>query len=309
MKCLICYQPLLKNENDYHSGCLKKTFGFKKMPEFDIDESQLEAHAKKILNLQESVTGVQPKLSLGLKDGQETKRFTIIDEQSSYIIKPQSQDFTALPENEDLCMHLAKESGLRVATHSLVRLNSGHLAYLTKRFDREGTNKIACEDLCQLSESLTMHKYRGSYEKVGKIIKKYSTQFGLDLLEYYRLVLFSFVIGNTDMHLKNFSMLEENGGNDFVLSPAYDLVCTQLIMKDNEQVALNLNGKKNRLSKQDFDLLGANLHLSAAQIESSYKNLIKKENNFFIMIDRSFLPQEQKASFKTLLAERLNLFR
>ena len=212
MKCLICYKPLQPQETDYHVKCLVSVFGLKQMPEFDIDEKHLSDYAKKIMSANKAITGVQPKLSLWLEETQKNSRFTIVDENSNYIIKPQSEIYLSLPENEDLCMHLAHALGIEVAIHSLVRLKSRKLAYITKRFDRDKTSKISCEDLCQLTETLTEHKYRGSYEKVGKTITQYSTQSGLDILHYFQLVLFSFISGNADMHLKNFSMMKKKDG-------------------------------------------------------------------------------------------------
>ncbi|HRN41445.1 MAG TPA: HipA domain-containing protein, partial [Vicingus sp.] len=196
MKCLICYKPLSPQETDYHVKCIARVFGVKQIPEFDIDEKKLSDYAKKIIGANRAITGVQPKLSLWLEETKKSIRFTIVNDKSNYIIKPQSETYLSLPENEDLCMHLANELGIEVAIHSLVRLKSGKLAYITKRFDRDKTNKISCEDLCQLTETLTEHKYRGSYEKVGKTITQYSTQSGLDILHYFQLVLFSFISGN-----------------------------------------------------------------------------------------------------------------
>jgi serine/threonine-protein kinase HipA len=206
-------------------------------------------------------------------------------------------------------MHLANELGIEVAKHSLVRLKSGKLAYITKRFDREETNKIACEDLCQLTETLTEHKYRGSYEKVGKTITQYSTQSGLDTLHYFQLVLFSFISGNADMHLKNFSMMEKNDGT-FCLSPAYDLVSTHLVIQDEtEQMSLNLNGKKNKISRKDFDALGLNLQLTEKQIQNCYNLFIASLDKLNWWIDNSFLPSEHKNEFKKIVSERIALLK
>lgn len=309
MKCLICYKPLTPTETDYHPKCVARVFGLKQMPAFDIDEKQLSDYAKQIIGASKAITGVQPKLSLWLEKTKENIRFTIIDDKSNYIIKPQSETYLSLPENEDLCMHLANELGIDVATHSLIRLKSGKLAYITKRFDREETTKIACEDLCQLTETLTEHKYRGSYEKMGKTIKQYSTQAGLDVLHYFQLVLFSFISGNADMHLKNFSMIEKNDGT-FCLSPAYDLVSTQLVIKDEtEQMSLNLNGKKNKISRKDFDALGLNLQLTEKQMQNCYHLFIDGLERLHWWIDHSFLPTEHKNDFKKMVSKRIALLK
>lgn len=307
MNCLLCYNPLTSEELDYHSKCIMKVFGLKQMPEFDIEEKKLSDYAKRIVGAKKAITGVQPKLSLWLEKSSKDIRFTIVDDKNDYIIKPQSETYQTLPENEDLCMHLAEAVGLEVATHGLVRLGSGNLAYITKRFDRDGTLKIASEDLCQLTESLTEHKYRGSYEKTGKAIRQFSTQSGLDLLHYYKLILFCFITGNADMHLKNFSMLERKDGA-FYLSPAYDLVSTCLVIKNEpEQMSLNINGKKNKLSKKDFDILGSSLQLNEKQIKNCYKSFAATFDKMLLWIDSSFLPIEHKDSLKKIVSIRIDL--
>ena len=307
MKCLLCYTPLTTGETDYHSKCIIKVFGLKQIPEIDIDERKLSDYAKRIIGANSAITGVQPKLSLWLEENKENRRFTVVDDKSNYIIKPQSEIYDSLPENEDLCMHLAEELGIEVAIHGLVRLSSGKLAYITKRFDRAKTVKIACEDLCQLSETLTEHKYRGSYEKAAKAIRQFSTQPGLDVLHYYQLVLFSFITGNADMHLKNFSMFEREDGI-FCLSPAYDLVNTRLVIKNEpEQMSLNINGKKNKLSKRDFEILGSSLRLSEKQIQNCYKSFADSIAKICWWIDNSFLPPEQRDLFKKLVSLRMEL--
>lgn len=296
-----------KGEIDYHAKCVMKTFGLKQMPEIDIDEKKLTTYAKKIVGANTALTGVQPKLSLWLDKCKKNIRFTIVDDKSNYIIKPQSKTYKFLPENEDLCMHLANTFGIETAKHSLIRLPAGELAYITQRFDRENERKLSCEDLCQLSETLTEHKYRGSYEKTGKIIKQYATQSGLDTLHYFELVVFSFIIGNADMHLKNFSMLEKTDG-EFSLSPAYDLVSTMLVIKnESEQMSLTLNGRKNKITKNDFMALAINLAITEKQVENSFNSFSKKLKSAQWWIESSFLPEAQKFNLNKIVTERLNL--
>ena len=307
MNCLLCYKPLNNNESDYHQKCISNVFGLKQMPLIDIDEKKLTEYAKEIVEANMAITGVQPKLSLWLEESKKNTRFTIVDDKSNYIIKPQSETYVSLPENEDLCMHLAAEFGIVTADHGLVRLPSGQLAYITKRFERNGENKLACEDLCQLTETLTEHKYRGSYEKTGKTIHQFSSQPGFDMLRYFELVLFSFITSNADMHLKNFSMLEHEDGT-FVLSPAYDLVSTALVIKnESEQMSLTINGKRNKITKKDFNVLGTNLSLNEKQILNCYKTFQNKRENAIWWIENSFLPQEQKSLFKDLVSNRIKL--
>ena len=161
--CLYCYQPLEEDEIDFHQACSKKMFGTNVSPILDFNLKETEEIAKKLVIKSIAVTGVQPKLSLELeKKLKEIPRLTIVGLHGDYIFKPQSQQFAELPENEDLTMHLAELVKIKVAKHSLIRLKSGELGYITKRFDRNKGKKIAVEDFCQLSENLTEHKYRGS---------------------------------------------------------------------------------------------------------------------------------------------------
>lgn len=308
MKCLLCYQALLEDQVDFHEKCLVKTFGFKKTPFIEIDPEELAQYALKIIQKNTAITGVQPKLSLWLTKGIKDIRFTVVDQKSNYIIKPQSQSYTALPENEDLCMHLAKHFGIETATHGLVRMSNGDFAYITKRFDRNLETKFSCEDLCQLTETLTEHKYRGSYEKTGKTIQKWSTQSGLDTINYFKLVVFCYVIGNADMHLKNFSMLEGLDGQ-FAISPCYDLVSTILVIKnENEQMALTVNGRKNKITKQDFEALGNQLSLTEKQIENVFQLFVKNLDASIWWMENSFLPKEHKNKIIKTVTKRIHQF-
>jgi len=307
MNCLLCYKPLPDNQIDHHPKCVFTIFGLRQVPLIDIDEKKLASYAKETIAANSTITGVQPKLSLWLEEYEKDIRFTIVGDKSNYIIKPQSETYSSLPENEDLCMHLANEFGIETAKHGLVKLQTGALAYITKRFERDGETKLACEDLCQLTETLTEHKYRGSYEKIGKTIKQYSTQSGLDALRYFELVVFSFITGNADMHLKNFSMLEK-ADSAFSLSPAYDLVSTMLVIKkEPEQMSLTLNGRKNKITKKDFDTFGLSLGLTVKQLHNRYQPFWKKLEAAIWWIDNSFLPEEQKDLLKKVMSSRIKL--
>jgi serine/threonine-protein kinase HipA len=309
MKCLICYKPLGELEISYHEKCLKKEFGLKQMPTVNIDEKELKKYAKELIEANTAITGVQPKLSLWLEESKQNLRFTIVDNMSNFIIKPASEVYQSLPENEDLCMHLASELNIKTAKHSLIRMSSDNLAYITQRFDRVNDKKMASEDLCQLTESLTEHKYRGSYEKTGRTIRQYSSQSGLDTLTFFELLLFSYIIGNADMHLKNFSMLENIDGS-FTLSPAYDLLSTFLVIDNEpEQMSLTINGKKNKIKKTDFDMLAKNLSLNEKQRDNSYKNFIKKKERIEWWVQNSFLPNNQKEKLQELIDTRIKIFK
>lgn len=309
--CLYCYKEIdekaLKTKagnKGYHEKCSQKFFGRKIPPELDFTEAQVLEMAEQIIKSQKTVTGVQAKLSLGLnKNSEEPERFTIVGLWGEYILKPQTEFFKNLPENEDLTMHLAEISKIKTVEHSLIRFKSGQLAYITKRIDRKGNEKLHMEDMCQLTERLTEQKYKGSYEQIAKAIKKYAANPGLGVTDFYELVLFSFLTGNNDMHLKNFSLLKEKESYDFC--PAYDLVASELVVEgDNEELALSLNGKKRKIKKQDFEAAMERSGLDRKVIENifkKYKKLIPKWQKF---IGESFLSDEVKLEYDTLIKEK-----
>lgn len=256
-KCLYCYKTINSadlvtpaGQKGYHPKCSKKFFGKPTPPLLDFTEDQIPQLAEQVVKSQKTVTGVQPKLSLGLNNEFDApERFTIVGLWGEYILKPQTETYSNLPEIEDLTMHLAEISKIETVEHSLIKLKSGQLAYITKRIDRNDGKKLHIEDMCQLTERLTEQKYKGSYEQISKVIKKFTANPGLDVTNYYELVLFCFLTGNSDMHLKNFSLIKRNLKYD--LCPAYDLVASELVVEgDDEDLALNLNGKKKKLSEK-----------------------------------------------------------
>jgi serine/threonine-protein kinase HipA len=307
-KCLYCYKEIDSGElttkagsKGFHEKCSKRFFGKITPPELNFTEDQILELAEQVIKSQKTVTGVQPKLSLGLtENSSEPERFTIVGLWGEYILKPQSKIYTSLPEIEDLTMHLAEVSKLKTVEHSLIRLKSGELAYITKRIDRNKGGKLHMEDMCQITERLTEHKYKGSYEQIAKAIKKYSVNSGLNVTNFFELVLFSFLTGNNDMHLKNFSLLKRN--SEYDLCPAYDLVASELVVEgDDEDLALNLNGKKKKIKKKDFEIAMADAGLNQKVIENifkKYKKLLPKWSKF---IEESFLSKSMKEEYKLLL--------
>jgi serine/threonine-protein kinase HipA len=307
--CLYCYEALTGNEHDFHHTCSKKIFGQPSPPALPYSEADIEPLAKEVIQSQTAVTGVQAKLSLHItgnnKEGIE-RRFTIVGLWGGYILKPPAALYPQLPEVEDLTMHLAAVARIKTAPHSLIRLQSGNLAYVTKRVDRTKKGKLAMEDMCQLTERLTEDKYHGSYEQIGKAILKYSTTPGLDVVNFFELVLFSFITGNADMHLKNFSLLEQPGLG-MTLSPAYDLVNTALVNPaDEEEMALNINGRKNKLKKQDFIAEMNTLKVDDKQQQNIFRKMEKALPKWIELIDKSFLSNGFKEQYKSIIQERLN---
>ena len=251
MKCLYCYKDLKAGEVDYHAACAKKMFGVTEAPEVPYDHSQIRQLAKSVIRTQTTVPGVQAKLSMDIQKIEHTTRFTIVGLSGKFILKPQTEQYAELPENEDLTMHLAEQAGIAVVPHCLARFADG-LVYLSTRIDRTGKGeKIAMEDLCQLSEQLMEYKYRGSYEQVSKVINRFSAAPMLDVVNFWQVVIFSWLTGNSDMHLKNFSLYAPKG--NYVLAPAYDLLNTLAVVPtDPEELALNLNGKKRKIGWRDW---------------------------------------------------------
>lgn len=307
-KCLYCYHALTDSHEDFHPACSKKIFGLTAPPTLAYSEDDLERLAREVIQSQTSVTGVQAKLSLHItSDSKEakTKRFTIVGLWGGYILKPPTTRYPQLPEVEDLTMHLASLVKIKTAPHSLIRLHSGNLAYITKRIDRVDQRKLAMEDMCQLTERMTEDKYQGSYEQIAKTISKYSSNPGLDVVNFFELVLFSFLTGNADMHLKNFSLLAHDGIG-MTLSPAYDLVNTTLVNPaDEEELALNLNGKKKKIKKHDFVKAMTSQNLDAKQQANIFNKMIQAYPAWIALINKSFLRDEFKDRYASIIRERM----
>ena len=309
-KCLYCYKELNEGEKDFHKACSKKIFGTQSVPELPYTRDNLTELAKQVLCSQTTLTGVQAKLSLDInKSGENrTDRFTVVGLWGQYILKPQTDRFVHLPELEDLTMHLAELAKLQVVPHSLIRSPDGELCYITRRIDRTATgDKLPMEDMCQLTERLTEHKYKGSYEQIAKAIQRFSSVPKLDMVNYWEQVVFSWITGNADMHLKNFSLYSKEQGK-YMLTPAYDMLSTVLVMpEDKEELALTLNGKKRKIKKEDFITSMQASGVEEKVINNIFAKFAKVKDRWFAFIDQSFLPDEMKEAFKVIIAEKLNL--
>ena len=309
--CLYCYAALKSGETDHHRHCNLAFFGSEHAPVFPYALSEIETLAKESVSLSVSVPGVQPKLSLGLiKTAIENGhygRLTILDAlEGNYIVKPPNPDYPMMPENEHLSMKLAVLFSMETAPANLIRLQSGELCYITKRMDRnaDGT-KNHMIDFLQIME--LEDKYKGTMEMLGKNIGKLSVNTLLDKMRFFESVVFNFIIGNNDMHLKNFSMLlTENG---WVLAPFYDLLNVQLVLPgDPEETALLPGGKKKNFNRGYFDRLGESLKLNQKQIQSVYRRLQRWLPAASALIDRSFLNQDRKTQYKSMITTRSVLF-
>lgn len=309
-RCLYCYETL-KDGDDFHKKCVMGFFGTETPPKIEYSLHQMDELAKNIVERSIAVPGVQAKLSMSLvkknKD-QSDARLTVVGALGGhYIFKPPSDKFPEMPENEHVTMRIAESMGIKIVPSSLIRLASGELSYITKRVDRtEAGLKIHMIDMFQITEAFD--KYRSSMEKVGKALSEFSSNPLLDQTFYLDLAIFSFITGNNDMHLKNFSMIESPSG--WVLSPAYDLLNVTIIFpEDTEELALTLVGKKKKLKREHFEQLGEGLGLTPKQIKGSFNRMFKNKLKAFDWIDKSFLSENMKIAYKDLLEKRYERLR
>lgn len=310
-KCLYCYQKL-DEQGDFHPSCSTRFFGNPQPPILDYTMAEMAELAKEVIESSVTVPGVQPKLSLGfIKDVLQSGgkgRLTVMGALGgNFILKPQNEIYPQMTENEHLTMRMAELCGIPVVTSSLIRLKSGELSYITKRIDRTETGeKIHMLDMFQILEAFD--KYKSSVEKIGKAVAEHSSNTLLDLLRLFEVVLFSYITGNNDMHLKNFSMILSN--ENWVLAPAYDLLNVNLhIPEDTEEMALTIAGKRRKLTKSDFINLGLSFQLTEKQIANTLKRFVKAEKKMKQAITSSFLSPEYQIKYSELLETRLNLFK
>ena len=314
MNCLCCGKPLRSENTDsgWHKNCIKRFFGTAELPEIAMDEAAFETLAAESTNKGYTVPGVQKKLSLHLFSEGNTPRLTLVNYPTGYILKPQVPEFEALPQAEQLVMCMADTAGISTVPHALI-MEKDSLAYITKRVDRIFTKNsmqmLAMEDFCQLDLRLTQDKYKGSYERCAKIIERYSSRKGLDITELYLRIVFSFLVGNSDMHLKNFSLIEtEEGSGKYVLSPAYDLLPVNVIMpEDKEQFALAMNGKKTHIRRKDFLVFAEKCGMTRGSAEKMIAMLASKKEKFLAMCQNSLLPESLQERLASLIEERAGI--
>ena len=309
-RCLCCYKPLHAGEIDYHPQCAKKIFGSPTAPVLPYTRKDINDLAQVIVANSTTVTGVQSKLSIDLQQDNTggPQRLTIVGLMGRYILKPQTKRFERLPEIEDLSMHLAEIAKIPTVPHALIRFVDGELNYITRRIDRTADGqKLLMEDMCQLSGKLTEQKYQGSYELIAKIIEQYSSLPQMDKINYWQQVVFSWIIGNTDMHLKNFSLYSPRT-DYYVLSPTYDQVSTKIVMpEDTEEMALSLNGFKKKLLVYDFREAMYSTDITKVVTNRILSDFSKFRDKWFTCIDASFISDDQKQSYKALIDSRLDV--
>ncbi|MBQ9031733.1 MAG: HipA domain-containing protein [Parasporobacterium sp.] len=318
MNCLCCGRPLKESASEqtnlWHKSCIRKFFATEELPELDISDEGLNRIVTEAAGRGYTIPGVQKKLSLHLESS-GLPRLTVVDYPNGYILKPQSEDYPSLPEAEHLVMRMAEKTGIRVVPFGLLRSeDQKSFSYITRRIDRsitgkkkQSVQKIAMEDFCQLDGKLTADKYHGSYERCAKIVLRYSRNPGLDLSELYLRLVFSFVTGNSDMHLKNFSLFETvSGSRQYGLSPAYDLLPVNLILpEDQEQTALTINGKKRNLHKNDFLKFAHTSGINEKAADNLIAKVIKMQDRYHTLCRDSWLPEDMQTAFIELMDQRI----
>ena len=308
-RCLCCGKELrTETAHGWHTACVKAFFGTTKFPDIDVSKEVLNQIAIDNTSKGFTVPGVQKKLSLHLSR-EDTPRLTIVNYPTGYILKPQTDEYAALPEMEYLVMQMAEVSGIKTVPHALLRLPSQEnaFAYITKRIDRADGQMLAMEDFCQLDGRLTEDKYRGSYERCGKIIKTHSMNDGLDLAQLFFRVVFSFAVGNSDMHLKNFSLIEtEEGSGVYVLSAAYDMLSTNVVIpSDKEELALTINGKKQNICRKDFLVFADTIGIPERSAEKMIEKIVKLKDKYISMCRDSYMPEQMRANLENLIEQRI----
>lgn len=270
-------------------------FNSSKLPTVDFGLADVPQQAQKLAG-RFSISGVQPKLSVKLDKRQNV--LVVVDVGGEYLLKPQQATYANIPENEQCCMDIAQELGIEVPPHCLISLKDKSLAYVIKRFDREEGIKFQQEEFVQLLGS--NDKYNGSVEQIGRKLKEISSAPGYDAQLLFDRVVLNFIIGNGDAHLKNYAILHKEG--NIRLAPAFDVVCSRLVIPNEDESAININGKKNRLLKEDFDKLAEYLNVP---MKVRYEKFEKKFKAIKTIIVSSQIKKEDQVRFLDIIKERL----
>ena len=296
----------------FHPACARKFFGSETAPLLPYTRDNMSELARQVIRTSASVTGVQAKMSLDVNRGgkNEPAKFTIVGLWGKYIFKPQSGKYPCLPELEDLTMKMAEVARIRTARHTLIRQADGELGYLTLRMDRgQKGEKISMLDMCQLSNRLTEHKYYGTYLQLAETVKKYSSAPMLDVQRFWEVVLFSWITGNSDMHCKNFSLID-TGNGEYALAPAYDLLAVLLAdPEDSEEMAMSftVGGTKSGFDRTTFITAFTQSGISATIADKMIERMKNYLPQWKALIGLSFLPDKMKADYCVLLERRIAL--
>ena len=304
--CHICLQPVEGAEDSYHASCCKQLFGSSRPPVFPYSWAELNELAARIVRRHVAIPGVQPKLSMHLELGgrRQASKLTLVGLEGGYILKPPVAEYPEMPELEHLTMRMAGSLGMATVECGLIPLDDGQLAFIAKRMDRDGETRLHMEDMCQLTDRLTEQKYRGSLEQVGKAVLRHCDNSLFDALRFFEIAVFCFLTGNSDMHLKNFSLLYQPGGA-VGFSPAYDLLPTQLLLPaDEEESALTVNGRRKNLGRGDFMHLAKSLRLTEKQASNTFDRFASKLDVALEILKKGLCSSNTKERYKALIQSR-----
>lgn len=300
--CRACLGDLHPNDlaRGYHARCLRALFDGTTVPVVPLDMAKLQTAGLAMVG-GTSLSGAQRKISVGLSSDRMTLQVMLVG--GAHILKPQSTTYPHLPENEHLTMQLARACGIEVPPFGLLDLADGAPAYIVRRFDRTPEGKLRQEDFCQLDLKTRREKYNGSSELLVRLVRRYASETGVELFRLFRRLLFCWLTGNGDMHLKNFSLLAEREGGRYRLSPAYDLLCTRLVIPD-DPLALPLGGRDRRLTRRAWLTLAKYAGLGRAA-EREIERLAAQLGAIKGLIAASYLPQEQQDAYSQLVSSRV----
>lgn len=301
-RCPITYELIEENQKYSKKGLQLLSKSLHELNDFPYTpQEQIQKAAEYSDKL--SIQGVQPKLSIKLNV--KKSHFEITANGGQFILKPPHNIYKEIPQNEDLTMRLAKSLFFDVPLHGMIYNIDDTLSYFIKRFDRMRGGKIAVEDFSQLLGYTRDTKYESSMEQVVSVIDKHCSFPFIEKLKLFRLMLFNFIVGNEDMHLKNFSLIRR--GDKIELSPVYDLLSTSLAMETREETALPIKGKKNKLTRSDFDSFGRErLKIPSEHIDKQYVGFQNVVPTWKALISISFLSQDSKEKYLQLISGRLN---
>ena len=301
MSCLSCHKET-KLDEAYHNRCLKAIFGVSYVPAITFGIADLPSRVSQTAGKM-SISGVQIKASVKLNPA--NKQLEIVAEGGTHILKPEPTEYPELPQNENLAMNMAHELKMKVPAHGLFKMADGKFCYIIKRFDRlSGGGKVHKEDMAQLLELPTNAKYSGSLEAVGNVIKAHAANSYLELFDFFHRIVFNFAIGNGDMHLKNWSLLTPATGENS-LTPCYDFVDSKMYLPNEEDSALPMGGKKNKLRREDFEQFAKYLELDPKAAANAINSIVEFDPKFLTMTRASFLSSPRQDQFLGIIAERL----
>ncbi|MBU4314269.1 MAG: HipA domain-containing protein [Actinobacteria bacterium] len=290
-KCMCCRKVISYIEKKYHQECIKKLFGVTWIPKITINSYDLPAEVRKKAGKM-SISGVQIKASAKLNHS--ARIIEVVDHGATHILKPEPAEYPELPQNENLCMNIAGELGIEVPAHGLFYMADGKLCYIIRRFDRTlDGNKIHVEDMAQLLELPSDSKYESSMEKVGKVILKHVNNIYLEAINFLERVLLCFIIGNGDMHLKNWSLITNENGK-IRLAPCYDLVSSKIYIPNEDESALTINGKRNNLKRSDFEAFAKYLNIDLKAAQNVFNKIINAKDKILNMINSEMKPERVK---------------